>query len=120
MDLRIENDGPFSDLVSPGVSTSNLAIPFIPISRDHGSLLKPCDPAQPDTRSAANVKGNESAVAQTDEESPKTRSETARDSLALFGFLGAGSLCGWAIMDLVLWFLQNEALLLDNTFLLQQ
>jgi hypothetical protein len=94
-----------------------LAIPFIPTPLDHGSLLKPCDPAKLDTRSAADVKGNESAVEQADQESPKTRSETARDSLALFGFLGAGSLCGWAIADLVLWFLQNEALVLDNNWL---
>ena len=106
--------------MSPGVSASNLAIPFIQFPRDHGSLLKPCDPAKLDTRSAADVKGNESAVAQTDEQGPKARSETVRDSLALCGFLGAGSLCGWAIMDSVLWFLQNEALVLDNTWLLQQ
>ena len=65
------------------------------------------------------MKGNESAMAQTDEESPKAKSDNVRDSVALFGFLGAGSLCGWAILDLVMWFLQNEALMLDNTWLLQ-
>src|ERR1039457_5468845 len=98
MDLSIENDAPFSDLVSPGASTSNFPIPFIQLPRDRGSLLKPCDPRKTDTRSAADVKGNESAVAQTDEQSPKARSATVRDSLVLFGFLGAGSLCGWTIL----------------------
>lgn len=87
--------------------------------RDRGSLLKPCEPAQPNTQSVADLKGNESAEAQTDEPGPKAKSLLVQDSLALLGVLGAGSLCGWVIMDMIGWLLQNEALVLDNTWLLQ-
>jgi hypothetical protein len=119
MGLRNENERPFLDLMSSVVSTPNLSIPKGQVPQDHGSLRKPCVPARLDTRMAADVKGRESAV-QTEEESPNARSEVVRDSLAIFGFVSAGSLCGWAIMDVVLWFLQNEALVLDNTLLLPQ
>jgi hypothetical protein len=120
MDLRIENHRPFSDLISSGVPAPSLATPFIQVPSDRGTVRKPCVPAHLDTRSAADVKGRESAVAQTNEESRKGRREIVRGILAVFGVVSAVSLFGWTIMDLIVWWLQNGTFMFDNSFRWQQ
>ena len=117
MDLGTKSNGPFSDLMSSRVSTSKLAIPSVPIPRDRGWVLKPFDPAKPETSRAADVNGNESAEAQTDEgrrESPKAGREVVGRGLAVLLVMSAGCLFAWCIVQVVQSLLRAELFVLRS------
>jgi len=85
--------------------------------------MKPFDPAKPDTSSAGDVNGTESAAAQTDEdpsETPKARSELGQVSIALFVVVGLGSLWAWATVIFLQLLLQAQSLQLQKALLLPQ
>ena len=117
MDLGTKSNGPLSDLTSSRVSTSKLAIASVPIPRDRGWLLKPFDPAKPETSRAADADGNESAEAQTDEgrsESPKAGREVVRHGLAVLLVMSAGCLFAWSIAQVVQSLLRAELFVLRS------
>jgi hypothetical protein len=118
MEIRTESSGPFSDLMSSRVSTPELAHPFVPNQRDRTSLLKRFDPVRLDINSAAEVNGNETVAAQTDEgwsESPKTGREIIRGSLAGLVVMSAGCVFTWCMVHLIQSLLEAELFVLRST-----
>jgi hypothetical protein len=118
MEIRTERSGPFSDLMSSRVSTPEPAIRSVPNLPDRTSLSKRFDPAKRETSSPAEMIGNETVAAQTDEdrsESPKAGREIMRGSLASLVVMSAGCLFAWCMVHLIQSLLEAELFVLRST-----
>jgi hypothetical protein len=118
MEIRTENSGPFSDLVSSRVSTPELAVPSVPNLRDRASRLRRFDPAKLNTNSAAGVNGNETLAALTDarwSERPKAGREIIGSSLAGLVVMSAGCVFAWCMVHLIQSLLEAELFVLRST-----
>ena len=118
MDLRIESNGQFSDLRSGGASARNLGTPFVQSPPDRGhyqrssdprAVLKHLDSAALDCASVGAQIGNDPVT------SLQARNEMVRLSLTGFMVISAGSLWGWAIVDLIQFLCHVEQLGLQVT-----
>jgi hypothetical protein len=96
LDSVIESNRTFPHQMFPCGFASNASTPFVRILADGGDAAAPngAEPVEP----------------------TKARSEGARFGLAVLAVIGAGTLWGWAIMQLCGLFLQAESVLFRNIF----